>query len=168
MSEKINEKQLEQNKRTDSASSLLARSLLTGFIGGIFWSTIAVFLYYFNFMEVSPKSFVLRSWIKMEWTDGWLGDLVSVILIGLLSIITAFIYYVMLKKVQTMWISVLYGIVLWAIVFYILQPMFPNVSSLSNLQSDTIITTLCIYILYGTFIGYSISYDYHDSQLQEL
>ncbi len=160
-------KQLEQNK-PENTMSILGRSLLTGFVGGILWSTIAVFLYYFNFVEVSPKSFVLRSWLKTDWTDSWLGDLVSVIIIGLLSIVTAMIYYGILKKVQTMWISVVYGIILWGIVFYLLQPIYANIPNLVELQSNSIVTSLCLFILYGTFIGYSISYDYHDTQVEQL
>ncbi|RKQ37767.1 YqhR family membrane protein [Oceanobacillus halophilus] len=159
--------QLEQNKRNEDSMSLLARSLLTGFIGGLFWSTIAVILFYFNFSKVSPKSFILRSWLKTDWTSSWLGDLVSIVLIGVLSMIIALIYYGTLKKVKSMWVGVLYGIILWAIIFYLLQPIFNNVPGLFDLDTNTIVTTLCLYILYGIFIGYSISYDYHETQVKE-
>ncbi|WP_085991927.1 YqhR family membrane protein [Oceanobacillus senegalensis] len=160
-------KKLEQNKRNEEQMSILARSLLTGFIGGIFWSTVGVFLYYFNFSELSPKAFLLRSWLRTDWTSGWLGDLVSIILVGLLSLATALIYYGTLRKVNSMWVGALYGIVLWGIIFYLFQPIFTNVPGVFDLKTDTIVTTLCIYILYGTFIGYSISYDYHDMKMQE-
>lgn len=152
----------------ESSSTLLGRSLLTGFVGGILWSTISVLLYIFNFLEVSPKSFVLKSWLNKEWTDGWLGELISIIIIGLLSLATALIYYGILKKVKTLWVSVLYGVILWGIVFFLLQPIFTNVPGLFELQTNTIVTSICLFILYGTFIGYSISYDYHDSQVQEI
>ncbi|MFD1850600.1 YqhR family membrane protein [Oceanobacillus bengalensis] len=160
-------KQLEQNKPENAITSLLARSLLTGFIGGLLWSTIAVFMYYFNFTEISPKSFLLRSWLKAEWTSGWLGDVISVILVGLLSVITALIYYGLFKKKDSMWLGVVYGIILWGIVFYLLQPIFTNVPDLLDLRINTIVSTICLFILYGTFIGYSISYDYHDTQIKE-
>ncbi|RLL48103.1 hypothetical protein D8M04_02170 [Oceanobacillus piezotolerans] len=159
-------KKLEQNKHIETLP-LLPRSLLTGFIGGIFWSTIAILMYYFNFSEVSPRLFILRSWLKDEWTDGWLGDLVSIILVGLISIIVALIYYSTLKKVNSMWAGVLFGIVLWCLIFLLFQPIFNNIPSFSELQLNTIVSTLCLYILYGAFIGYSISYDYHDTQVRE-
>lgn len=161
-------KKLEQNKQNENTSTLLGRSLLTGFVGGLLWSTISVLLYYFNFLEVSPKSFVLKSWISNAWTDRWLGDLISIILIGLLSLAIALIYYGLFKKIKSMWVGVVYGIILWGIVFFLLQPIFQNVPALLELQTNTIVTSICLYILYGTFIGYSISYDYHDSQVQEL
>lgn len=67
-----------------------------------------------------------------------------------------------------MWISVVYGIILWGIVFYLLQPIYTNIPKLVELNTNSIVTSLCLFILYGTFIGYSISYDYHDTQVEQL
>ncbi len=47
--------------------------------------------------------------------------------------------------------------------FYLLQPVFPNIPPLTDLNMYTIVSTICLYILYGTFVGYSISYDYNDT-----
>ncbi|MFD1038459.1 YqhR family membrane protein [Virgibacillus byunsanensis] len=157
---------LEQNKQ-EKALSLLSRSLLTGFIGGVIWSTLGVFLYYFNFSEVAPRSFVLRSWNTAAWTSSWLGDVVSIVMIGIISVAVAFVYYGVLKKIRIMWMGAAYGAILWLIVFYVLQPIFTNISKLTDMNLYTIVSTVCLYIIYGTFIGYSISYDYHDTVMKE-
>ncbi|MFS0672787.1 YqhR family membrane protein [Ornithinibacillus sp. 179-J 7C1 HS] len=162
----MEDKKLEQNKQEES-STFLGRSLLTGFIGGIIASLLGLFMYYFNFMEVSAKSFLLRSWTTARWTDTWLGELVTIVLIGIISIGVALIYYGVFKKIYSIWMGVVYGIILWAIVFFVLQPIFVNVPSVSELELKSIISTICLYILYGTFIGYSISFDYHDSILSK-
>jgi len=159
-------KQLEQNKQEESMS-LLSRSLLTGFIGGMLWSSLGVLAYLFNFSEIAPKTYVLRSWLTEGWTDTWLGNIISIFLIGVISVFIAFLYYGLFKKVNSMWMGVAFGIVLWAILLFVLQPIFPNVKPAADLKLDTIITTLCLFILYGTFVGYSISYDYHDMKLKE-
>ncbi|WP_404452988.1 YqhR family membrane protein [Virgibacillus necropolis] len=159
-----NEK-LEQNKQ-EKSYSLLSRSLLTGFIGGLIWSTFGIILYYFNFSSVGPTSFLLRSWLNAEWTSEWLGDVISIGLIGVISIVVALIYYGLLKKMNSMWIGASFGIVLWGIVFYLLQPIFPNIPPLNDYDKNTIISTLCLFIIYGTFIGYSISYDYQDTVIR--
>ncbi|SHF60132.1 YqhR family membrane protein [Ornithinibacillus halophilus] len=159
-------KELEQNKQEESMT-LLGRSLLTGFIGGLFWSSLGVFLHLFNFTEISPSSFVLRSWVRAGWTDGWLGDVVSILIIGGLSVLVALIYYALLKKNRSILVGLLYGLVLWAIVYYVFQPMFPNIPNVTELDRNTIVTTICLFILYGIFIGYSISYDYHDTVIKE-
>lgn len=155
-------KRLEQDKQ-EQQISIVSRSLITGFIGGIIWSAFGVVMYFFDFSEVAPKSYLLRSWITADWTDSWLGNIVSVLMIGVLSLLTAFIYYVLFKKVNSLWMGAGYGIILWVIVFYILQPIFPNIPDLIDLNRYTIVSTICLYILYGVFIGYSISYDYHDT-----
>lgn len=77
---------------------ILMRTLLTGFVGGLIWSTLAVIMYYFNFVEVDPKKFILRPWKNMEWVNGWLGDVVTIFIFTLLSIMIAFIYYLLFKK----------------------------------------------------------------------
>ncbi|GGA68182.1 hypothetical protein GCM10008025_10150 [Ornithinibacillus halotolerans] len=160
----MDNQKLEQNKPEDS-STFLGRSLLTGFVGGILASLIGWFMYYFNFMEVSAKSFILRSWTTAGWTDSWLGDLLTIILIGIISIGVALIYYGVFKKASSLWGGIVYGLILWAIVFFVLQPIFANIPNLSEMELKTIVSTICLYILYGTFIGYSISFDYHDTVL---
>lgn len=159
------DEKFEQN-RQEKSYSLLARSLLTGFIGGLIWSTFGIIMYYFNFTDVGPTSFILRSWLNAKWTSEWLGDVISIVLIGIISIVVALIYYGLLKRMRSMWIGALFGIVLWGMVFYILQPIFPNIAPLNEFDKNTIISTLCLFIIYGTFIGYSISYDYHDMMIR--
>ncbi|WP_373892747.1 YqhR family membrane protein [Virgibacillus natechei] len=164
MSEEKENQQLEQRKNEDPGS-ILSRSLLTGFIGGILWGAIGVIMYYFNFSEVTLKTYLLRSWTTAAWTDTWLGDVVSILLVSVISTMIAFIYHGLFKKIKSMWFGVAYGIILWGIVFYVIQPIFENVPPITDLNANTVISTLCLYVLYGTFVGYSISFDYHDTKL---
>lgn len=160
------DKKLEQNKQ-EQPMSLLSRSLITGFVGGLLAGFFGVIIYFFNFSEVSPKSYLIRSWVTADWTDGWLGNTLSILMVGVLSLLTAFIYYGLFKKINSLWMGVGFGIILWGIVFYIIQPIFPNIPDLMDLNRYTIVSTLCLFILYGTFIGYSISYDYADTIRKE-
>ncbi|MFC2948197.1 YqhR family membrane protein [Virgibacillus sediminis] len=164
--QKNKKEKLEQNK-TEEPMGLLQRSLLTGFVGGILWSMISAFMYYFNFMDLSARHYLLRSWNRAGWTDTWLGEAVSILLVGLLSIGVALLYYILLKKVNSLWAGVVFGMVLWVVIFYIATPIFPNIPTVEELNLDTIVSSFCIYILYGTFIGYSISYDYHETGLKK-
>ncbi|SES83082.1 Conserved membrane protein YqhR [Oceanobacillus limi] len=159
-------KKLEQNK-PEQSSTLFGRALITGFVGGLLWSFFGVINYYFNFSEVAPRSFLLRSWLRAGWTDTWLGDLVSVILVGILSIGVALIYYMIFRKINSIWIGVGFGLVLWGLVYYLFQPIFPNIPNLTNLESNTIVSSICLFILYGIFVGFSISYDYHDTVMKD-
>ncbi|RDW21951.1 YqhR family membrane protein [Oceanobacillus chungangensis] len=159
----VENKHVEKNQQKES---LLPSTILTGFVGGLFWSLVGVIISYFNFTELSPRTFILRPWLRLEWTEGWLGNVLSIGIIGLLSIIVALIYFVLCKKIYSMWMGVIFGIILWGIVFYLLQPVFTNVPRLTELTPNTILSTISLFILYGTFIGYTISYNYHDSERQ--
>ncbi|QDP40578.1 YqhR family membrane protein [Radiobacillus deserti] len=158
-------KKLEQNKR-EKPKSLLTKSLLIGFVGGILWSSLGAIASYFNFTTVSPATFILHSWLDTPWSKGWSGELIAIFAIGLISIAVAFVYYLLFKKMVNIWQSAMFGGALWFVVFYLLNPIFWNVDKMTELSSNTIVTTICLYLLYGTFIGYSISYEYNDSQAQ--
>lgn len=155
-----------QNVNPDA--SLLGRVAIIGFVGGVFWSIIGVFVYYFNFAEVAPKTFILRSWLKTAWTDGWLGEVVSIFVCGFLSIAVAFIYYIILKKWYSMWGGVLYGILLWLLVFVVLHPIYPSIPSIQEMKLESIVSTVCLFIIYGVFIGYSIAYEYFDKRMKQM
>lgn len=154
-------------KNQKEVSLVMMRSLLTGFFGGLLWSGMSVGMYYFNFIEISPKAYLLRTWTKASWTDGWIGDIVSILLVGLLSIVVALIYFALLKKIYSIWMGVVFGFSLWLIFYYGLHPLFPHIQSVTNLSSNTVISTLCVFILYGTFLGYSIAFDYNDTVVEK-
>ncbi|OXB91023.1 hypothetical protein B9L21_03910 [Geobacillus uzenensis] len=148
---------LEQEKR-ERPMTLLQKTLIIGFVGGVFWSLIGYLAYFFNFSEISPNM-VLIPWVAGDWKYGKTGNYVAIALIGVISIAAALLYYALLRNIRGMWAGILYGAALWAVVFYLFNPLFPNVQPVADLEPNTVITTLCLYILYGVFAGYSISFE---------
>ncbi|MFF2448625.1 YqhR family membrane protein [Neobacillus sp. NPDC058068] len=146
--------------------SFLAMVFWTGLFGGVFWGTVGFFAYYFNFTEIRPNV-ILEPWALGDWKIGWLGTVISIIFLGVFSVVAAFIYYACLKKFKGYWFGIGYGIVLFLLVFFILNPLFPGIKPFNDLNIDTIITSICLYILYGIFIGYSINYEYQINNVQE-
>jgi len=138
----------------------------TGLFGGIFWGTIGYLAYIFSFTEIRPNV-ILEPWALGFWKNEWLGTTISIFLIGVFSIVAAFIYYAFLKKLKGYWFGMGYGIVLFFLVFLVLNPLFPGIKPLFDLSRDTIITSICLYIVYGIFIGYSINYEYQLNISQE-
>lgn len=137
---------------------------ITGFFGGILWSAIGYFAYYLNFIKVEPN-IILEPFTVGTWRESWIGIVISIFAYGIISIVVAFLYYAVLKKFKTMWVGAVYGIVLFFIVFFILNPIFPSMKPFLKLDLNTIITSVCLYIIYGVFIGYSISYE-HNERIQ--
>ncbi|WP_070120704.1 YqhR family membrane protein [Bacillus marinisedimentorum] len=152
-----NGERLEQNER-EPEMSLSGRTAVTGLFGGIFWSLLGYIAYLLNFTSLSP-SLVLGPWAVGDWKTGQLGHIIGIIVIGLLSILAAFIYYALLKNIKNMWGGLLFGAGLFLLVFFVLNPLFPNLENIGELDQNTLFTTVALYLLYGVFIGYSISYE---------
>lgn len=142
---------------------LLLRTLLIGFFGGIFIIMFSYFLYIFNFIEVSPKVYMIRSWTLASWTNKWQGEMLTICFAIFLSIVIALLYFLLFKKILSVWFSIIYGVILWLFVGYMFSFLFSNVPALHTLDTNTIFSSLCLFILYGTFIGYSISFDYYQT-----
>jgi uncharacterized membrane protein YagU involved in acid resistance len=56
---------------------------------------------------------ILQPFMIGEWKKQWLGTMVSIVVIGFISIAGAFIYFVCLKRFKTMWPGMVYGVILW-------------------------------------------------------
>ncbi|WP_205825320.1 YqhR family membrane protein [Bacillus sp. RO1] len=158
-------KKLEQNQR-EEPMGFMTKVIVTGFVGGVFWSIIGYIAYIFSFTEISPNV-VLQPWAIGDWKKGWLGYVISIILLGLFGIGAALIYAAILKKFQQFWIGIVYGIALWGLVFFLLNPMFPSIKTVKELTLDTNVTNVCLYILFGVFVGYSISFEHNEMQNQD-
>ncbi|WP_042458302.1 YqhR family membrane protein [Neobacillus dielmonensis] len=136
----------------------------TGLFGGVFWSTIGYLCYFFHLTEVRPH-IILETWFSGDWRYGWGGSLLSILLLGILSAGVSFIYYGLLKKFNGKWVGMAYGLVLFFIVFFVLNPLFPGIKPIVDLSRNTLMTSICLFVLYGLFIGYSIHYEYENKKL---
>ncbi len=152
-----------ENEKQDSAIKSNGRVAAIGIWGGLIWGIMGFIAYYLNFSTYGP-ALILAPWALGKWKTGLYGQIIGVIAIAILSIFIAFIYKWTLAKIKNIWISVGYGIALWVIVFYIIQPWIPGLQPVFRIGANTISTSISLYILYGLFIGYSISFDLQINQ----
>ncbi|TFB23828.1 hypothetical protein E3U55_03170 [Filobacillus milosensis] len=152
-------------KQEERQSSVFLKSLFCGAAGGFIWGIVSSIAYFFSFSEVSHASFILRTFFSGSWTEGWMGELISLCILTILAIIPALIYYLLFKQMHGIMPGILYGIGLWVIIFYFLNPLFYFVPPLNEMTMDTIVTTACQFVLYGVFVGYTISYEHHDRRI---
>lgn len=150
-------RELEKNQQ-EKPLSLIPMAIITGLFGGLFWSALAYLAYAFHMTDI-PPNIILEPWALGDWKKGWLGMAVSIIVIGCLAIIPALIYYAAFRNFKSIWAGAGYGVVLFLLVFIVLNPMFPGIDPFGELKRNTVITSVCFYILFGVFIGYSISYE---------
>lgn len=151
----------EEQNRYYSKSLIMTNVFIIGFFGGAISSFLGLIGHYFHFIDFSPK-FILTSWSNQSWIKAWQGSLMTILLFGFLSIFVAFLYYLLFKKMKSMVAYILFGIVCWFVFLFVFKPMFNDLPALSKMSSDSIITSICLFALYGVFIGYSISFDYQE------
>jgi hypothetical protein len=157
---------VQKKKNYPKPMSFVAMVFWTGLFGGLFWGTIGLLAYYFNFTEIRPN-IILEPWALGKWKFQWLGTLISLILLGVFSVAVAFTYYLALKKFNGILFGLGFGIVLFLLVFVVLNPIFPSMKPFLELGLNTLITTVCLYMIYGLFIGYSINYEYQNNKVEE-
>jgi len=155
------ENQETQNKQGKNMSGFAAMVALIGFFGGLIWGLVHFITYYLHLTEIGP-AFILNPWALGEWKNQFLGQVIGVFVISLISIGIAFLYRGIFAKFKSILFSLIFGAILWALIFYALNPLFPDIKPLSELDKNTIVTTGCIFLLYGLFVGYSISFHYHE------
>jgi len=160
----VKKSNVKQNEESVSFQSSVA---IIGFAGGVIWSLLGYLAYFLNFTKVGP-SMILMPWALGEWKHGQMGHWIGILVIGVISIGVAFLYRILLARVNKYWPGIFFGAVLWFIVFGWLHPLFENVKSIFVMDLNTLVTTLSLYVLYGLFIGYSISYEYYERTLNQV
>ncbi|UPM55714.1 YqhR family membrane protein [Gottfriedia acidiceleris] len=134
-----------------------------GFFGGIFWSSVLLVLSYFDFTQIGPN-FVLERIKLGKWANGYVENLLSIVGIGIISIIIAFIFYFIGRKFNGVLPGIFFGLLLWVIVFILLGKIAFDLKAIKDYSSDTTVTTICLFILYGTFIAYSVSFAFQEQK----
>lgn len=132
-----------------------------GFFGGIFWSFFAYIASIFDFMQIRPN-FILGRLSLGSWINGVWGQLLCIVIFGIVSILFSFIYYFIGRKWMGVWPGIFYGFFIWVLLFVILGQIAFDLKPIKDYSSDTIVTSICFYILYGTFITYSVSFSFHE------
>nr|WP_295975550.1 YqhR family membrane protein [uncultured Bacillus sp.] len=160
------EDQNQKEELKEKPMSFMTLVILTGIVAGMFFSGMAYFAYILNFTKIPPRV-ILEPWALGDWKGSWLGTVISILLYGGISIIAALIYYAFLRKINSMWAGIGYGLALFLLVFFVLHPLFPGIEPFNQLELNTIVTSVCFYALYGLFVGYTISYEEYAEQQED-
>ncbi len=139
------------------SDSIMLKIILIGFIGGMIWSFVYYVVYIFHFTEVGPN-FLLLLCPFGEWKEKVLGQCVGILILSVLSIGVACIYYMLFREFLGVLPGIALGVGIWLLT-YVLLPFFSTkLMDITEVQRATITTSICLHILYGTFIAYSVSY----------
>ncbi|MFT8871081.1 MAG: YqhR family membrane protein [Sporolactobacillus sp.] len=146
---------------TQSFKKSYGRTAVIGLFGGLFWSFTGLICHLLNFSKIGPELILLPlplpGW-KAQMAGGWL----AVALLTLLSVPVAFMYSLLLGRLQSFWIGPCFGLLMWGVIFLVLPLGFQALPSLIDrkfIDWNTATTTWCLFLLYGLFIGRSITFE---------
>lgn len=151
------ETQTQENNK-NPAQSFFSIITVTGFVGGVLWSFIDYLAYILNFTTIGPNH-ILKIFGFNDRNFHQASHFIGIFLCGIISIILSFLYYILLKNVRSIWGGIFFGIALWTTVCYWFGPSLLHVDPIHKFGTNTFVTSLCLFILFGVFVGYSISYE---------
>lgn len=141
-------------------------AIQTGFFAGLIWIAVKALESYLRFTKV-PSGFMAKPFFREEYLDTaagyWTGWGVFIVF----SIVAAMVYAALLRKVRGPWAGLAYGAVWWIVLYGMVGPATGMMKPAGQLDLVSVVTDFCLFLLWGLFIGYSISFEFTDERGHE-
>jgi hypothetical protein len=137
-----------------------------GFFAGFIWGALKIIEQYLKFTNI-VVGFLVEPFFKHDFLLTWQGMLIGWGYFTVFSIIAAFIYMVSMWKFQGPWWGLGYGAFWWMAIYLFIGPLSGMTYWINSLDLNTIISDFCLFLLWGMFIGYSISIEYTDARTRQ-
>ncbi len=148
------------NITEDIKAKKIKAALQIGAVGGIFWAAMNDVLYFMNFTLINSSVF-MKPFIQPSGADRPVLQLMGIGVAAILSILFALAYVFTFSRFYSPWIGIATGGALFVIFYYILSPIFDLTEKpIHQIGMNTFATELCLFILYGLFIGFSLSSEF--------
>lgn len=141
-------------------------ALYIGFFAGLFWGLVGWVMYYFGFTKVLP-AFLVEPFFLKGYMHSWPGHFTGLAAFIVFSMTAAIIYSVAFQKLRGPWPGIGYGLGWWWVMFFFIAPFFDMTPSFSELSFNTHASEACRFVLWGVFIGYSITVEFTDERERE-
>ena len=138
-------------------------SATVGLFAGLIWGSLNMLFQYLDFTNVEP-AFFMKTWYVEDYFHSRGGQIVGLFWFVVLSIAASLLYAAVLRKVRGPWMGIAYGLLWWALLYALVGPLIGSSESIFTLDKNSFWTSLSLYILWGVFIGYSISFEFTDEQ----
>lgn len=145
---------------------LLPYALELGFFAGLFWGLLRWLLFALHFTIVDP-GFLAEPFFKHSFIRSTPGHLVGLLFFIALSLVASVLYIFMLRRWKGPFPGIAYGILWWIVIFVLVGPKVGMLRPLNHLTWNSIYTEICVFVLWGLFIGYTIAVEYTDERIRE-
>lgn len=147
--------------------SLFFHSVQVGFVGGTILALLHLFFHYFNMIEVSPMTILNGIGIKEKVLTKVITYCIFIIVYIVISILCSSIYFVLFKNIYGWIFGACLGVFLWLLIYICFPYIFYKQFTLAYYSLETTVGTICLFILYGIFVGYSISFYYKTNLVKD-
>lgn len=154
------------NRSEEGHTNRFHFALELGFYAGFFWGAIRWIFYTLHFSSVLP-GFLLEPFFKHSFLQSTAGQVAGWLSFIVLSIIASLVYVYLFRKAKGPWPGIVYGIVWWVVLFIVLEPFLHLTLPVKHLTWNTNISEICLFLLWGLFIGYTIAQEFTDEKLRE-
>lgn len=151
-----------QQKHTNPLTFCLS----LGFFAGLIWGVMRGIAYWFQFTKVLP-SFLAEPFFRTSFLKSMWGYWVGIGFFIAFSMLCALLYYALFGRIGGPFMGVIYGLLWWVAIFGFVGPMMRFTPSLTTIGWNSLFTELCIFLLWGIFIGYSIAFEFTDEASRE-
>lgn len=137
-----------------------------GFFAGFIWGGIKIVEFAMRFTEVVP-GFLLEPFYRHAYLVTREGILLGWISFIVFSILASLIYMVLLRKMRGPWPGIAYGAVWWAFLYLLAGPLTEMIPPVKQMDLNSFVSDLGLFLLWGLFIGYTISVEFTDESKRE-
>ena len=150
-----------QDKPNDLKHRKIRMAISVGLGAGVIWGIVGFLAYYLQFTNVGTSIYA-KPLLNPDYVQTWQGHLVGLLFFVLYTLIAAFIYVFTLTRFKGPIAGIVYGIFLWALLFFGLNSLFHLTKPIMKLGWTTNSVMFSLYVLIGLFIGYSLSAEFNN------
>jgi len=140
--------------------------LKIGLAAGVIWGLIRWLAVAMNLTKV-PEAFLIDPWVKRSVLTYGYWQIAGFAAFILMSVAAAYVYYGILRPFRGPVPGLIFGAAWWAVFYAALGPMIGAVPPLVRLGWNSFFTDLCLFVVWGLFIGYSIAFEFHQEARRE-
>lgn len=144
----------------------LLYSLKIGFFAGLIWGLVRWLATGLNFTNVH-QAFLLDPFVQRKVLAGFFWQAGGLLMFIAMSMIAAVVYAALFLRLRGPWPGFFFGGGWWALTYAWLGPLVGAVPPLKQIGWNSMVTDLCLYLIWGLFIGYSIAFEFHDESKRE-
>ncbi|OBA05627.1 hypothetical protein A9P44_13035 [Paenibacillus polymyxa] len=145
---------------------LIPFALELGFFAGLLWGLIRWLFYSLHFTVVAP-GFLAEPFFKHSFMNTMAGHLVGLLFFIALSVVASLVYTLILRSFNGPIPGIIYGLIWWVVLFVLTGPKLGMMNPPNRLTWNSIYTEICVFLLWGLFIGYTVAVEYTDERMRE-